>query len=274
MFQESWYCAYPLCHSRCIIYILNPTSNHNVVACEKAADRLYIFWFLHQTTTYWLRQPIQDGCISFDSYIKPQRKAVTDLANIVVYLLIPTSNHNTILLCLEASSVVYLLIPTSNHNCSSYSGAHPSVVYLLIPTSNHNWTPTKDNLISLYIFWCLHQTTTLRLHARFQQSCISFDSYIKPQLVLVAYLNPFVVYLLIPTSNHNEKVALVVTDGVYIFWFLHQTTTFACFWKHAGSCISFDSYIKPQRSVRSHRKSSVVYLLIPTSNHNWNLFLA
>ena len=73
MFQESWYCAYPLCHSRCIIYILNPTSNHNVVACEKAADRLYIFWFLHQTTTQAHWPQAESCCISFDSYIKPQR---------------------------------------------------------------------------------------------------------------------------------------------------------------------------------------------------------
>ena len=55
--------------------------------------------------------------------------------------------------------------------------------------------------------------------------CISFDSYIKPQLCCLHLL-----------------------DG--------------------ESCISFDSYIKPQRIVRSQVKTQVVYLLIPTSNHN------
>ena len=139
MFQESWYCAYPLCHSRCIIYILNPTSNHNVVACEKAADRLYIFWFLHQTTTlvrrYW--QPCR--CISFDSYIKPQHWYGGGFVGQVVYLLIPTSNHNSIAMFVLVIKVVYLLIPTSNHNCSP------------------NWCTTR----LLYIFWFLHQTTTV-----------------------------------------------------------------------------------------------------------------
>ena len=34
----------------------------------------------------------------------------------VVYLLIPTSNHNSEEAFREATAVVYLLIPTSNHN--------------------------------------------------------------------------------------------------------------------------------------------------------------
>ncbi len=55
--------------------------------------------------------------------------------------------------------------------------------------------------------------------------CISFDSYIKPQL---SYL-------------------------------------FNCC---AFGCISFDSYIKPQRIKNVKNTVKVVYLLIPTSNHN------
>ena len=35
---------------------------------------------------------------------------------LVVYLLIPTSNHNLSVLVLLLVLVVYLLIPTSNHN--------------------------------------------------------------------------------------------------------------------------------------------------------------
>ena len=34
------------------------------------------------------------GCISFDSYIKPQPSTGLQLVGFVVYLLIPTSNHN------------------------------------------------------------------------------------------------------------------------------------------------------------------------------------
>ena len=116
MFQESRYCAYPLCHSRCIIYILIPTSNHNLAISPPTKNPLYIFWFLHQTTT------------------------------------------------IDASM-------------------------------------TKS--ITLYIFWFLHQTTTSQRTCRLWSSCISFDSYIKPQLGLLATYFGVVVYLLIPTSNHN-----------------------------------------------------------------------
>ena len=56
--------------------------------------------------------------------------------------------------------------------------------------------------------------------------CISFDSYIKPQL-------------------SAAPSALV------------------------PSCISFDSYIKPQLLDVQRQIEQVVYLLIPTSNHNY-----
>ena len=36
------------------------------------------------------------GCISFDSYIKPQRSVILNNFFCVVYLLIPTSNHNAV----------------------------------------------------------------------------------------------------------------------------------------------------------------------------------
>ena len=55
--------------------------------------------------------------------------------------------------------------------------------------------------------------------------CISFDSYIKPQ--------------------HDQKLKEL-----------------------ADRCISFDSYIKPQPLLGGCSILCVVYLLIPTSNHN------
>ena len=138
MFQESWYCAYPLCHSRCIIYISNPTSNHNVVACEKAADRLYIFWFLHQTTTVVVVNKLRRELYIF-----------------------------------------WFLHQTTTWCCKIL---------------RH---------LQLYIFWFLHQTTT-KLHLEeSHSSCISFDSYIKPQPSSFPFPHSLVVYLLIPTSNHN-----------------------------------------------------------------------
>ncbi len=56
------------------------------------------------------------GCISFDSYIKPQLLFCLSARYLVVYLLIPTSNHNDIARGFCSRRVVYLLIPTSNHN--------------------------------------------------------------------------------------------------------------------------------------------------------------
>ena len=48
--------------------------------------------------------------------------------------------------------VVYLLIPTSNHNKSDTFGYFIIVVYLLIPTSNHNNQGDVAVQTKLYIF--------------------------------------------------------------------------------------------------------------------------
>ena len=278
----------------------------------KLAERLYIFWFLHQTTTCNRDTAGCSSCISFDSYIKPQH----DIFHLM------------------QGKVVYLLIPTSNHNLQYHIHQLVDVVYLLIPTSNHNEQLEALYTWELYIFWFLHQTTTEHLRWLEISRCISFDSYIKPQPIFVSYLLKVgcisfdsyikpqqviifvilntVVYLLIPTSNHNRLDSWCVDLELYIFWFLHQTTTLPSpsnlnvmlyiFWflhqtttslapvpcKHRlyifwflhqttteensdlekESCISFDSYIKPQLSPNNAFYKSVVYLLIPTSNHN------
>ena len=68
-------------------------------------------------------------CISFDSYIKPQQNTPFLHRFPVVYLLIPTSNHNLLLISLQKMLVVYLLIPTSNHNYSTKKTAH-SLLYI------------------------------------------------------------------------------------------------------------------------------------------------
>ena len=70
----------------------------------------------------------------------------------VVYLLIPTSNHNSIAKQGSDAAVVYLLIPTSNHNLEGLVMTNEEVVYLLIPTSNHNQMLTKLLVNELYIF--------------------------------------------------------------------------------------------------------------------------
>ena len=134
-----------------------------------------------------------------------------------------------------------------------YGNHSPSVVYLLIPTSNHNEGLANVVRYVLYIFWFLHQTTTPYLSVTSAAGCISFDSYIKPQLELLKGRLFAVVYLLIPTSNHNLITEAKYADMLYIFWFLHQTTTGGVADQTCKGCISFDSYIKPQQ-LTEHKK--------------------
>ena len=120
--------------------------------------------------------------------------------------------------------------------------------------------------------------------------CISLYSYIKPQPAFIFIRLCRVVYLYIPTSNHNRRTYLCASLSLYIFIFLHQTTTCPLFTQRIARCISLYSYIKPQpftsRSVVSKccislysyikpqraalpvQNDAVVYLYIPTSNHN------
>ena len=46
--------------------------------------------------------------------------------------------------------------------------------------------------------------------------CLSLDSYIKPQLTFRSILRFQVVYLLIPTSNHNHFVKHVESYELFI----------------------------------------------------------
>ena len=79
------------------------------------------------------------------------------------------------------------------------------------------------------------------------QCCISFDSYIKPQLLA----------LLVPVPLR------CISFDSYIKPQLGCNNSSA-----TTSCISFDSYIKPQHAATVQGQAAVVYLLIPTSNHN------
>ena len=230
-----------------VVYLLIPTSNHNVNTNNVVFSLLYIFWFLHQTTTTEQFVWSALSCISFDSYIKPQLSDEQTAINISCIsfdsYIKPQLNQKIMLICNSCisfdsyikpqpitnananASVVYLLIPTSNHNLSLTQMQMQVVVYLLIPTSNHNLLQMLTQMPVLYIFWFLHQTTTKITYGFRLWCCISFDSYIKPQPAATAAESAQVVYLLIPTSNHNFWVECPSYWLLYIFWFLHQTTT-------------------------------------------------
>ena len=76
---------------------------------------------------------------------------------------------------------------------------------------------------------------------------MSFDSYIKPQ----------------PSWHGSAVEHCCISFDSYI---KPQPEFYSCF--QIIGCISFDSYIKPQLAKKHHVCYSVVYLLIPTSNHN------
>ena len=212
-------------HVLSVVYLLIPTSNHNLLAYRPFSLKLYIFWFLHQTTTlwlifcktcglyifwflhqtttFWLWLIIETCCISFDSYIKPQRKVRLICLNIGCI-----SFDSYIKPQRYLAMVIFL-----------------SVVYLLIPTSNHNWKTSRSCCYLLYIFWFLHQTTT------------------KAWLWNI-YDQLYIFWFLHQTTTSNNIVLKYIM--LYIFWFLHQTTTYAANSLWTECCISFDSYIKPQ----------------------------
>ena len=103
------------------VYLLISTSNHNLMLLGSHKARLYIFWFLHQTTTLRLNME----------------------KNLLLY----------IFWFLHQTTTIHILVPITK---------------------------------MLYIFWFLHQTTTFLACLCSRLGCISFDSYIKPQL---GYIN-------------------------------------------------------------------------------------
>ena len=164
---------------------------------------MYIFWFLHQTTTLWTFLFFVCCCISFDSYIKPQLYQLCYCWFSVVYLLIPTSNHNSVF---HVDSLNPLYIFWFLHQTTTLVVTRVFNAVLYIFWFLHQTTTIEiclRQMRQLYIFWFLHQTTTEKDYEKLSKCCISFDSYIKPQLSapLLGLCN--VVYLLIPTSNHN-----------------------------------------------------------------------
>ena len=254
-----------------VVYLLIPTSNHNTMSCLINTIVLYIFWFLHQTTTVELFNCRPERCISFDSYIKPQR------ATRPLYSRFCCISFDSYIkpqrARLEAAGLklyIFWFLHQTTTRCLVLIIRHLLYIFWFL-----HQTTTAGSLVtfvpSLYIFWFLHQTTTQAYTSPLSAGCISFDSYIKPQplqdrersFVVVYLLIPTsnhnslheykcshtvvylliptsnhnylvirffvveVVYLLIPTSNHNVIGRFPITSQLYIFWFLHQTTTVA-----------------------------------------------
>ena len=164
--------------------------------------------------------------------------------------------------------VVYLSFPTSNHNSIIFVLYHTALYIFRFLHQTTTGQHKQQVHIGLYIFRFLHQTTTINVYVIDTIGCISFVSYIKPQHLEQVPFSALVVYLSFPTSNHNMMCPIIVITLLYIFRFLHQTTTGRSADELSRGCISFVSYIKPQLSVACFCSSLVVYLSFPTSNHN------
>ena len=147
-----------------------------------------------------------------------------DVELVVVYHLVPTSNHNLfpsvitilqlfIILFLHQTTTVMVALMSAICCLSSCSYIKPQlpslllsirqVVYHLVPTSNHNFKGLANDVT-------------------------------------------FVVYHLVPTSNHNVQKTLISDSTLFIILFLHQTTTLSKGLFHMLGCLSSCSYIKPQ----------------------------
>ena len=149
------------CHD-IVVYLYIPTSNHNSWYFIPFMFPLYIFIFLHQTTTSFVRDIVHPSCISLYSYIKPQllklnNKICKSCISLYSYIKPQHCANNG-----NIQKVVYLYIPTSNHNNPDNILDWNVIVYLYIPTSNHNIVRIMVTYKRLYIFIFLHQTTTIQ----------------------------------------------------------------------------------------------------------------
>ena len=122
------------------------------------------------------------------------------------------------------------------------------VVYLYIPTSNHNCLHGCCDVLGLYIFIFLHQTTTrheqdsrrtgLYIFIFLHQTTTTRHDFTKEDVLYIfIFLHQTTTYLLRKINKYL----------LYIFIFLHQTTTVGRGVKNFICCISLYSYIKPQR---------------------------
>ena len=99
-----------------VVYIFNPTPNHNWLCTNVADNLLFISSILHQTTTRILIGRIQTSCLYLQSYTKPQlEEHLHRNLHCCLYLQSYTKPQHIIGLIL-LFLVVYIFNPTPNHN--------------------------------------------------------------------------------------------------------------------------------------------------------------
>ena len=165
------------------------------------------------------------GCISYYSYIKPQRSRKWKNESAVVYRTIPTSNHNVLAIIFISRSlyiVLFLHQTTTNGYGYLFKWCCISYYSYIKPQLRSVDGESVPSCISYYSYIKPQPDTTSNDGSG---GCISYYSYIKPQLCLPFFCSSSVVYRTIPTSNHNKKKREEIQKMLYIVLFLHQTTT-------------------------------------------------
>ena len=206
-----------------IILFLHQTTTK--VSLSLYNSSLFIILFLHQTTTIHGRVCAPLGCLSSCSYIKPQHSINVFLSSVVVYHLVPTSNHNYswprmrppglfIILFLHQTTTLNKRFFVERSCLSSCSYIKPQPVHFIYGlalcclSSCSYIKPQPSAVLSLFPISCLSSCSYIKpqLTRRYRSicsGCLSSCSYIKPQRRRRRYRRYRVVYHLVPTSNHN-----------------------------------------------------------------------
>ena len=236
------------CVDVAVVYIFNPTPNHNCAIIHCSLSLLFISSILHQTTTLaYLKTSI---ILLFISSILHQTTTAVDKSLSTGRLFISSILHQTTTSCHVLQLFVCCLYLQSYTKpqllCSIF--AMVFVVYIFNPTPNHN----QD-------VWLVPLS----------QGCLYLQSYTKPQLLYLHSCNRLVVYIFNPTPNHNLGICYSIYVWLFISSILHQTTTITRFPRTDSTlfissilhqtttlvpsneflvcCLYLQSYTKPQR---------------------------
>ena len=172
-----------------------------------------------------MAKTIPFSCLSSCSYIKPQLFFNVVTQSSVVYHLVPTSNHNVMVV---PSRKIRLFIILFLHQTTT--------IFYMAP----DWR-------GLFIILFLHQTTTYLLPSLAMMRCLSSCSYIKPQpsafstregagcLSSCSYIKPQ------PKASQKDLEGRCLSSCSYIKPQLPQKGE-----TYGRGCLSSCSYIKPQ----------------------------
>ena len=144
----------------------------------------------------------------------------------MLYIFIFLHQTTTLPMLKTSPKLLYIFIFLHQTTTLHTDSPKSAMLYIFIFLHQTTTSPLNSSMPHvLYIFIFLHQTTTVGAAAPRPQGCISLYSYIKPQRLNKCLPLGSVVYLYIPTSNHNSSFTAWLLVELYIFIFLHQTTT-------------------------------------------------